>query len=426
MSAHSSYPSGMNSSTQEAPALWSRAAAALDVINAHRWAFAVAGTFAMVIFFWRIRYLPSLSLTDIGLVAFAIVVFSFIMMLVFVLVLLIPAILLVEWHRLGLIFGKNSVGKADTRERTLTIYSLAWLILGALIAECLLYVALISEFGTAHDSVFPIIMGLGTTAAFVPMIWTSTPDVAARRISNAAPWCDFWSLRLVLLSAGLYLFSMPLVALVVLGTHEAAASLADWQFGFMLLVLPILHFAFFSVWSLPTRHKLVALGAIIIYVLLFAGTLFEALDRAASTFQLGLLKHQSVVVSSEGCRIAKSSRIVRACRKLDGTGATLYEIRDVQILNRLGSHVVIAHNQWKPTHPTGSVPIPSADVRSWFPLVPVKGLPRSPRSRAPAAMVDVPAQSSISTPPMTRKFLPRRKAVTCIPQESDSGSAGHL
>ncbi len=116
----------------------------------------------MVIFFWRIRYLPSLSLTDIGLVAFAIVVFSFIMMLVFVLVLLIPAILLVEWHRLGLIFGKNSVGKADTRERTLTIYSLAWLILGALIAECLLYVALISEFGTAHDSVFPIIMGLGT------------------------------------------------------------------------------------------------------------------------------------------------------------------------------------------------------------------------------------------------------------------------
>ncbi|WP_164137620.1 hypothetical protein [Stenotrophomonas maltophilia] len=415
-----SHSSGLNSSVQDEPAFWSRATAALNVIGAHRWAFAVAGTFAMVIFFWRIRYLPSLSLTDLGLVAFAIVAFSFIMMLVFVLVLLIPALLLVEWHRLGLIFGKNSVGKANERERKLTGYSLLLLMAGALLAECLLYVSLFSPLGTEHECLFPFLMGVGVLAAFVPILCTSTPDATARRIEDAAPWRDLWSLRLVLLSAGLYLFSMPLVALVVLGTHEAAASLADWQFGLMLLLLPLLHFAFFSVWSLPTRHKLVALGAIILYVLLFAGTLFEALDRAASTFQLGLMKHQSVVVSSEGCRIAKSSRVVRACRKLSGPGEALYEIRDVQILNRLGSHAVLAHNRWTPARRTGSVPIPSAHVRSWFPTAPVKGLPRAPRSRAPTAMVDIPTQRPVPTPRASRKTPARRKTVSCVAQRSAS------
>ena len=414
MSTPGSYPSGMNSSTREEPALWSRAASVLGVIIAHRWAFAAAGTLAMVVFFWRIRFLPSITLTDIGLVAIAIVVFSILLMLVFLATLLIPAALLVEWHQRGMIFSASGPRRPGSRERHLALNSILSLLVGAAVALLLLYASLATAFGKSHDHAFLILVGLGAIAALGPVLRKTTPSATAERIANTRPWRGLWPLSLAFASTALYLLYMPIFVLVVIGTHEAATALTDWQFGLMLLLLPPLHYLFFLVLSSPARHKSIAALAIIFYVVMFAGTLTEALDRAANIFQLGLLKHHSVVVSSEGCRITKSSRVVRACHKLEGSGEALYEIRDVQILTRLGSHAVIARNQWTPAQRTGSVPIPSAHVRSWFPTAPVKGLPRAPHSRAPAAMVDIPTQRPVPTPRASRKAPARRKTVSCV------------
>ncbi|MEG0186055.1 MAG: hypothetical protein RR704_21655, partial [Stenotrophomonas sp.] len=51
---------------------WPAVSNVLTNLYAHKALFALAGTLAMVVFFWRIRYLPSLTGTDIGLVAAAI------------------------------------------------------------------------------------------------------------------------------------------------------------------------------------------------------------------------------------------------------------------------------------------------------------------------------------------------------------------
>ncbi|MEG0185600.1 MAG: hypothetical protein RR704_19340, partial [Stenotrophomonas sp.] len=146
--------------------------------------------------------------------------------------------------------------------------------------------------------------------------------------------------------------------------------------------------------------------------LLFAGTLFESLDRAASTFQLGMLPHQSVVVSSEGCRMVRASGVSANCRRIDGPGKDMYEIRDVFLLNRLGSHTVIAEPGWTPKTRTRSIPLPSSEVFTWY-VTPETPAPAPPPAAPPAPASVTPPPPMKATSGTVRKPKPRQRAPAC-------------
>ena len=392
---------------------WPAASKILTDLYAHKGLFALAGTLAMVVFFWRIHYLPSLALTDIALVAAAIVFFSVVMVIVVVLTLMLPAAVLIEWQKSGFITDRSSVRTSETHWLPPAGLSMSMAMLGAGLATGWMYVWFFTPLGDAAPILFAGVMLVGAAGAFAPMGMKLKPidEPVNSVVRKRKIW---WALRLTVLSACLYLFTLPLIALVVFGTHSAAATMNGWEVLLVSLGLPLLHLIILSIRTLPLWIRMVALALVITPILLIAGTPFESLDRAASTFQLGMLRDQSVVVSSEGCRMVRASGVSGNCRRIDGPGKELYEIRDVFVLNRLGSHTVIAEPGWTPKTRTRSIPLPSSEVFTWYktpetPRAPPPSLP--PEPRAPASVTPPPPMKA--TPRAVRKSRPRQRAPAC-------------
>ncbi len=357
--------------------LWPAISKLLVEIYTHKWLFLLLGTLVMVAFFWRVRYLPAMTLTDLGLVAIAIVAFSALMIVLLVVYALLPVALLREWHAAGAITDKLSPRNSNGPWVAPTGLSLVLLLVGGVIALIFLWAALFTETGEQNLWALPLLLLLGALLSFAPILLKRDASTPVSRIA--------WSLRLVAFSTGLYLFFFPFLTLVVFGTHSAAENLTTAELVCIYLALPLLHFLFLSLRALPMQQRLIAASITIIYLLSMAGTMFEALDRAAATFQLGLRPHQNVVVSSEGCRIAKAASVIASCSTVQGSGKELYEIHDVFVLNRLGSHMVIAESGWTPKKPSRSVPIPASDVVTWY-ATPPSATPLAeyaPRSSTP-------------------------------------------
>lgn len=390
---------------------WPAVSKVLTDIYAHKALFALAGTLAMVVFFWRIHYLPSLALTDIALVAAAIVFFSVVMVIVVILTLMLPAAVLVEWQKSGFITDRSSVRTSQTQWLASAGLSMSMAMLGAALATGWMYVWLFTPFGDAAPIVFAAPILIGAVGAFAPMGMKRKPidEPVGSVLRRKKIW---WALRLTLLSACLYLFTLPLIAVVVFGIHSSAATMSGWEVLLVSLGLPLLHLVILSMRTLPPWSRVIALALVIGQILLFAGTLFESLDRAASTFQLGMLPHQSVVVSSEGCRMVRASGVSTNCRRIDGPGKELYEIRDVFVLNRLGSHTVIAEPGWTPKKRTRSIPVPSSEVFTWY-TTPETPAPAPPPAAPPAPAAVTPPPPMKATSGAVRKPKPRQRAPAC-------------
>jgi len=392
---------------------WPAVSKVLTDLYAHKALFALAGTLAMVVFFWRIHYLPSLALTDIALVAAAIVFFSVVMVIVVILTLMLPAAVLVEWQKSGFITDRSSVRASQTQWLASAGLSMVMAMLGAGLATGWMYVWLFTPLGDAAPIVFAVAILIGAAGAFAPMGMKLKPidEPVGSVLRKKKIW---WALRLTALSACLYLFTLPLIALVVFGTHSAAAKMSGWEVLLVSLGLPLFHLFILGIRTLPLWSRVVALALVVAQILLFAGTLFESLDRAASTFQLGMLPHQSMVVSSEGCRMVRASGVSGNCRRIDGPGKELYEIRDVFMLNRLGSHTVIAEPGWTPKTRARSIPLPSSEVFTWYttpepPHAPPLSLP--PQPPAPASLTPPPPIKPSSG--AVRRSRPRQRAPAC-------------
>ncbi|WP_329810029.1 hypothetical protein [Stenotrophomonas sp. SMYL8] len=374
--------------------LWPTISKLLVEIYTHKWLFLLLGTLVMVAFFWRVRYLPAMTLTDLGLVAVAIIAFSVLMIGLLVVYALLPVALLREWQAIGAITDKLSLRSSDGSWVAPTILSMGLFMVGGAVALALLATAVLTEFGEANSWALALLMLFGVASMFAPTLLHHYAIKPSGRIA--------WSFRLVTFSTGLYLFFFPFLTLVVLGTHSAAEKLTTAELVVGYLSFPLVHFLFLSFRALPLRQRLIAASITITYLLLVAGTAFEALDRAAAVFQLGLRPHQNVVVSSEGCRVARAAAVIDSCSTLEGPGKVLYEIHDVFVLNRLGSHMVIAEPSWTPKRPSRSVPIPIGDVVTWY---------TTPPSATPLAEY---APRSSTSPP---KIKPKRK----LPKEFPGG-----
>ncbi|MBA0398560.1 MULTISPECIES: hypothetical protein [Stenotrophomonas maltophilia group] len=387
--------------TQPAPhsPLWTVISGILAEVNTHKWAFGFLGTLVMVVFFWRIRYLPSLTLTDIGLVAFAIVVFSTLMIAVVLTTGLLPAMVLVEWEAAGVITDGATTRPLGPGWVAPAFGSRCAYLLGTGTALYLLWRGLY----TAQNDPYQLwILGMLLAGVLGSLLVIGTRPAAATTATVTTSRKFFWYARLFVLSTGLYLFAYALIAVVMFGTHSAAASMKGESIFAVAVGIPCVHLFILSMRKLPFRTRAVITGVLVVFLLGLAGTIFEALDRAAKVFQLGLLPGQSVVVTAEGCRMAKASGVVSTCRELEGPGKPLREIENVLLLNRLGSQVVIAEPGWTVLSPKRTVPLPSSEVFTWYAAHERSARP-SPPPQAEKAVVPP------SPPPAEKKARPARK-----------------
>lgn len=381
--------------------LWPVISGVLAELHKHKWLFILLGTFAVVVFFWRIRYLPSVTITDIGLVAFAIVAFSVLMVGVVVTTGLLPALVLVEWEAAGVITDRNTVRSPGPGWTAPTALSVALYSFGSTAALCILWNALRAETGSLYRIFVAVMLVAGVFSSLSVIGMRLSPAGGGARPSRSATAKIWWGARLFALSTGFHLFVYLLLSFVLFGTHSAAAGLNDLTVITIAAVVPFVHLFVLSVRKLPLRARLTIIWVLIFFLLSLAGTVFEALDRAARIFRLGLLPHQSLVVSAEACQMAKSSGVITSCRPLDGPGKQLYEIQDVLLLNRLGNHVVIAEPTWTVANPLRSVPLPSAEVLTWYDPPPVSAQAPAPQPLQP--------QVTDATEPAKPAPKPRRR-----------------
>jgi hypothetical protein len=360
--------------------------------------FALLGTFSVVTMFWRMRFLPALNISDIGLVACAIVFFSTLMVVIVVTVVFLPFFSIQPWLK-ALPPGQSSRKEASGSTARPGFRAEAIIAAGGALAVVLVWLAFFI-WSTDKPVFILILVGIGL-ATFLFTLWAE-PDLAGGE-QGGAPWYGRIGIR-ILAATCLYLFFIPVITWVMLGTHEAAIHVNAPQFVCACALVIFVHCLLAATQHYPGRTRAIIAVASAGFLLFVAGTLFEALDRAAMVFRLGMIPKQSVVVGEKECRIARAARVVSVCSKLEGPGDALYELRDIVIVSRLGSQMVLADSKWKPLDPTASVVLPSDKIHAWY----TTQDPLDPPAAVQTPATDVaPAKEPVPPKPRPK---PRRQA----------------
>lgn len=366
---------------------------ALALIARHKLVLASVGFLTIIIHFWRIRFLPELALVDLGLIAGAIVLFSVMAALVLLCVFFMPGFYLqglTQQRFLPRPRGRRSrrsalriahpSGTAD-KEDPSTIHparkrraynpdrdfnsALALVITCTYLGFGLAWLgySVIIKFFNDHVAQIGFAFMIVAMAGIFYGILTRVPQTGPQRFRRMK-WR--W-LKYTALSSCLYLLLLPFAALATGTLLPSLTNASEMNEMVVLALLPVIHSTIYATQRQAASVRvgwLISSGAML---LLATGSFFEANDLGAANFRIGMLKNQSIIVDREGCNLIEAARIEGiSCNVSDGAANTFHVVEHVQLLTRLGAHVVVASSEWKVTKPSRSLPLPSGHVKSWF------------------------------------------------------------
>lgn len=357
----------------------------LKFVSDHKWLFAAAGVIGVVVHFWRIGYLPQVTVADVGLVAAATAFFSFVAVVFFLFVVMGPALCFVAWSTAEFIPKAPSNRLRARRRRSArspcarcnrpfakshapnlvakamqTTFLIAYG--GFLVAAAVWWALWSIELSENWSAIAAGIALLISITGLCFGISRSAPATFhARKERRRNRWAKyFW------LCVSLYGFVIPVILIVgwvLLKGVESSQSSANLL---LLLALPTLHVFTYALQSSGLMVRTTALVVMGFYVIFFTGAAFAISDLAAAKFRLGMLKGQDVLVTPLGCDLARLSGVAKKCGAVTGESGNLLCLKNVQILTRLGSHVLITDLEWRPQTPSPSVAIPTTEIRGWF------------------------------------------------------------
>lgn len=357
----------------------------LRFVSEQKWLFAAAGVIGVVVHFWRIGYLPQITVADVGLVASATAFFSFVALVFFLLVVMGPALCFVAWSTAEFIpkapssrlrarrrrsprppcthcqrpFAKshtpNFVAKAMLP--TLLIAYGGFLVAAA-VWWVLWRVDLPQNWSTIAAGLTLLASGIGLCFG---MSNSAPATFSARKERRRNRWAKyFW------LCVSLYGLVIPIILMVGWALLRGVESNQSTANLVLLLALPALHVMTYALQSSGVVVRATALVAMGFYIVFFTGAAFAISDLAAAKFRLGMLKGQDVLVTPLGCDLARLSGVAKKCGSVAGESGNLLCLKNVKILTRLGNHVLITDLEWRPQKPSPSVAIPTAEIRGWF------------------------------------------------------------
>jgi len=340
----------------------------------HIWTFGAAGALLMIVHFARIGYLPTLSLADVGLIGAATVAFTVTFTILFLVVYLLPGIAYEIWGSARLIPKPRLVKKQERRKRVypgtkgkkrvegsgVSTFPLLISSYTGMALACITYY-LASLCGEAATALFILILLLGF--AVTGSTLTSGGTTLAVRMRKSV---SGWKLRTVLLTWSLYSATLPIAYAVF--TAIPSTSLGAGEFGIMvpIAIVPTAHYCIYVSSSLPNRDRVNAALYVGIYLTVAMGIAVSALDKSATRFQFGLLRDQTILVTQRGCDVLLASKVVQKCEKA-GDNPSMMTAGPVDILTRLGSHMLISQPGWTYDHKTLAVPVKATEIDSWFP-----------------------------------------------------------
>lgn len=338
-----------------------------------QWFVPGAGGLLLLMHFWRIGFLPSLSFADLGAVLGAFVLLFVAGVGAFALLLLLPVQMIATWVKASIFMPpprKRREATDDAGDQVLRHKSLRAPMSaqsrGAMSAAhprlrvWSLKPGSFFSFLTAAVISLAIYVALVLAGAEWKLTWTSDCYLALFTIASAlvilsSVLCDtgWFRRKLLRLRKPVYqwlmLFTLYLAAwpflLFFFTKVDGFNGTGMWLWGVAICVPSLTAFAHW-IWYVVLRVdqqktlnvRLVLIGG----VMLYSGLPLLLVDATANTLGLGMMRHVDLVLTTRGCDIVHAGWPERVCTPDHREGVEMGVLDDVEVLTRIGSQYYLA------------------------------------------------------------------------------------
>lgn len=343
------------------------------VSNNWQWFVPGAGGLLLLLHFWRIGFLPSLSFADLGAVLGAFVLFFVVGAMAFSGLMLLPVLMIATWVKASIFMPpprKRRSATEDVAGHVLPRKSLrapmsaqsrgamsaahrrvlAWSLrtgsypsfLTAALVALAIYVGLVlvgaewSLVWTTHA--FSLLFAV-SCALLIALFLLIDADRANRRLLRLRSPVRQW-----LLLFTLYLAAWPFLLIVFTKVDGfSAIGQAFWTSAISVPIMtPLVHWLWYTSMRVQNRKLLVPRLLAVVVVMVYSGFPFLLVDATANTLGLGMMRHVDLVLTTRGCDIVHAGWPERVCAPDHREGVEMGVLDDVEVLTRIGSQYYLA------------------------------------------------------------------------------------
>lgn len=338
-----------------------------------QWFVPGAGGLLLLMHFWRIGFLPSLSFADLGAVLGAFVLLFVVGIGACALFLLLPLQAIATWVKASIFMPPprrrpttdEAAGQQVVRGKSLRSPMSAQS-RGAMSAAHRRVLGLslrpgsFLSFLTAALAALATYMALLLAGAEWKLSWTSTCYAMLFATSSALAilltlLCDTrWFQQKLqrlrkplfqwLMLFALYLAVWPFLLIIFIkvdGFKGSAARL--WGVAISVPFLTAFaHWTWYAVLRVDHRKTMNVRLAVLGAVALYSGLPFLLVDATANTLGLGMMRHVDLVLTTRGCDIVHAGWPERVCAPDHREGVEMGVLDDVEVLTRIGSQYYLA------------------------------------------------------------------------------------
>lgn len=338
-----------------------------------KWLVPGGGGLLLLLHFWRIGFVPSLSFADLGAVLGAFVLFFAAGVIAFSGLLLLPVLVIATWVRASVFLpppGSLPSVRRDTeqaasprkslrsprmrvsrepmsaaRRRVLGVSMRPGSFLSfltAAIAALAIYVGLVFAAMywklTSLTNVYTVLFAMSSGL----LLWLSfLIDSGSQRRRLLALRHPAWQWMLLFT---LYLAAWPFL-LFLFAKVDGFSGAGPWFWVSAIcvpLLTPFVHWIWYISIRVPMKHVMVPRLVMVSGLLLYSGLPLLLVDATANTLGLGMMRHVDLVLTSRGCDIVHAGWPERVCTPDHREGVEMGVLDDVEVLTRIGSQFYIA------------------------------------------------------------------------------------
>lgn len=338
-----------------------------------KWLVPGGGGLLLLLHFWRIGFLPSLSFADLGAVLGAFVLFFVAGVIAFSGLVLLPVLVITIWVRASVFLPppgsrrslRDGTEQAPPPRKSLRSPRMAASHVPMSAARRrVLGVSMrpgsFLSFLTAAIAALAIYVGI----VFAAMYWklsslTHVYVVLFAVSSGLLLWLFFlidsgWQRRTLLalrhpawqwmLLFTLYLAAWPFL-LFLFAKVDGFSGAGPWFWVSVIsvpLMTPFVHWIWYISIRMPMKHVIVPRWVMVGGLLLYSGLPFLLVDATANTLGLGMMRHVDLVLTTRGCDIVHAGWPERVCAPDHREGVEMGVLDDVEVLTRIGSQYYLA------------------------------------------------------------------------------------
>lgn len=370
-----------------------------------KWLAPLLGAAGALIHFWRVGYAPSLSLSDLGTVIGAFLLFSLYALALIVVIILAPMgmiLYLVRSHVLpappkprvvkgeakGLrSFRLKAAATASPHEKdegrdwnqrvrpaaetpdanratpsiTASLILLETAVAGTLALGLLVGAILLIDKCRPWTHIPIWVLCGGGLLTILAAVYVSDTGWARRNLKALRRT----RVRLPMLFLMYLGYWLALITITVDTLPDVLPGVGTLFAALVVTIILMLHWLAYTTLRMhgTTRFKMLAVGCLM--VMAYAKLPLFIVDNAVNRFGLGNMRNVDLITTAKGCEIARTAWPKLACQPLQSVSASIYRLGKVDVLTRIGPQFLLAPPGGIGDRTLPRFTLPSEHVLSW-------------------------------------------------------------